>query len=104
MGKRINFVVDDDIPEIMTRLAGGERKRGEWLTGLIRDIEAGKIIKVGEVIDSGTFSQEELANAIRDMQDVHEMRNELEEIKVRLNELLSSGRVVSENGEELHGL
>ena len=35
---RVNFVVGDDIPDKLTTLAGGERKRGEYLTTLIRSL------------------------------------------------------------------
>lgn len=39
---RINLVVGADIPDKLTELAGGERKRGEYLTGLIRAMHAGE--------------------------------------------------------------
>lgn len=41
---RMNLVVEEDIPEILATLAGGERKRGEYLTQLVRDIADGKYI------------------------------------------------------------
>lgn len=45
---RMNLVVGEDIPIIMGDLAGGERKRGEWLTALVRDFADGKYILVSE--------------------------------------------------------
>lgn len=39
---RINFVVGADIPDKLTALAGGERKRGEYLTQLVRAVYAGE--------------------------------------------------------------
>lgn len=36
MPERLNLQVDDNIPELLTTLAGGERKRGQWLSDLIR--------------------------------------------------------------------
>lgn len=39
---RINFVVGTDVPDKLTQLAGGERKRGEYLTQLIRAVYAGE--------------------------------------------------------------
>jgi hypothetical protein len=39
---RINLVVGADIPDKLTALAGGERKRGDYLTGLIRAVYAGE--------------------------------------------------------------
>lgn len=52
---RMNITVDEDIPALLAKLAGGKRLMGQWLTELLRDIEAGKIVKMGEVIDSGTI-------------------------------------------------
>ncbi len=46
--KRVNLVVEYDIPDIMTELAGGERKRGQWLTELVRDFAAGKYMLVSD--------------------------------------------------------
>lgn len=39
---RINLVVGSDIPELLTHLAGGERRRGEYVTRLVRSIYAGE--------------------------------------------------------------
>ena len=39
---RINLSVGEDIPDKLSELAGGERKRGEYLTQLIRAIYAGQ--------------------------------------------------------------
>lgn len=39
---RINLMVGKDIPDKLSELAGGERKRGEYLTQLIRAIYAGQ--------------------------------------------------------------
>lgn len=36
MSDRLNLIVDDGIGALMSELAGGERKRGEWLTKLVR--------------------------------------------------------------------
>lgn len=40
---RINLVVGADIPDKLTALAGGERKRGEYLTTLVRAMHAGEL-------------------------------------------------------------
>ena len=39
---RINLVVGTDVPDKLTTLAGGERKRGEYLTQLVRAVYAGE--------------------------------------------------------------
>ena len=38
MTTRLNLTVADDIPEKLAVLAGGDRKRGQFLTGLIRSM------------------------------------------------------------------
>lgn len=44
---RINLVVGDDVPSMLTELAGGERKRGDYVTTLIRAVHAGERESVG---------------------------------------------------------
>lgn len=39
---RINLLVGEDVPDKLTQLAGGERKRGEYLTQLVRAIHEGE--------------------------------------------------------------
>lgn len=36
MAERLNLSVDDDIPDLLSRMAGGERKRGEYLSKLVK--------------------------------------------------------------------
>lgn len=36
--RRLNLAVDEDIPDLLTRLAGGERKRGAYLSDVIRGL------------------------------------------------------------------
>lgn len=36
MIERLNLSVDDGIGDMLTDLAGGERKRGQWLSELVR--------------------------------------------------------------------
>lgn len=38
MSIRLNLSVDDDIPDKLSALAGGERKRGEYLSELVRTL------------------------------------------------------------------
>ena len=39
---RLNLTVDGDIPMLLTSLAGGERRRGDYISQLIREVYAGK--------------------------------------------------------------
>ena len=36
MSERLNLSVDNGIGELLSELAGGERKRGQWLSDLVR--------------------------------------------------------------------
>lgn len=36
MTERINLSVDDGVGDMMSELAGGERKRGQWLSDLVK--------------------------------------------------------------------
>lgn len=36
MSERLNLIVDDGIGDVLTQLAGGERKRGEWISKLAK--------------------------------------------------------------------
>lgn len=36
--RRLNLAVDEDIPDLLTMLAGGERKRGAFLSDVIRGL------------------------------------------------------------------
>ncbi len=38
MVERLNLSVDEGISEMLTDLAGGERKRGQWLSDLVRSM------------------------------------------------------------------
>lgn len=40
---RINLVVGADIPGKLTELAGSERKRGEYITRLVRAVHSGQL-------------------------------------------------------------
>ena len=42
MSVRMNMIVDDDIPAMLTELAGGERKRGEKISELVRAVYEGR--------------------------------------------------------------
>lgn len=38
MGERLNLAVDDGVGDMLTALAGGERKRGEYVSALVRGL------------------------------------------------------------------
>lgn len=38
MAERLNLMIDDGIGAMLTELAGGERKRGQWISDMVRAI------------------------------------------------------------------
>lgn len=38
MSERLNLIVDDGVGVMLTELAEGERKRGQWITSLVRSM------------------------------------------------------------------
>ena len=73
MGVRLNLNVDDDIPAMLTALAGGERKRGDKVSEIVRDLYQSR-------------------NRAPGGSQVDRIENELSGITGRLNEL--DGRLV----------
>ena len=68
---RINLVVGADVPDLLTALAGGERKRGEYITQLVRAVYAGE--QQGRA--GADFEQMRLAfTGLASKQMVHEQR------------------------------
>lgn len=51
MAIRINLTVDDDVPGMLSELGVSERKRGEYISGLIRSAYA-KDLNIKEKEDS----------------------------------------------------
>ena len=48
--ERINLSVDEGVGDLLSELAGGERKRGQWLSDLVRAMhEAGQRVHVSDV-------------------------------------------------------
>ena len=42
MTVRLNLSVDDDVPDLLTELAGSERRRGEYISALVRSVAEGR--------------------------------------------------------------
>lgn len=88
---RMNITVDEDIPALLASLAGSKRFMGQWLTELLRDIDAGKLVRVGEVIDSAVVSRAEFDQFVEDMAD----------IKQQMSMLLSSATIADDEENKL---
>lgn len=59
MAVRLNIHVEDDIPDMLAELAGSQKKMGQYLSSLIRQIHASQV----EVGQPGEV--EALSNAVR---------------------------------------
>ena len=73
MSIRLNLIVDDEVPAMLTELAGGERKRGERVSELVRAVY-------------------ESRNKARGGSDLVRIENELAGVAGKLREL--EGRLV----------
>ena len=65
---RMNLVVGDDIPGMLAELAGSERKRGAYLSDLVRRLHSGQMQEIaGDDLESLRLSQAGLAGRVRDL-------------------------------------
>lgn len=65
MSERINLVLDDGIGEMMTQLAGGERKRGQWLSDLIKAMYEQQAQPAASDLDALRFGFSGLAGQVK---------------------------------------
>lgn len=63
MAVRINLTVDDDIPELLTQLAGSERKRGEYLSIKLRELFDGERIRKEDASMQNEFVMDSIRSA-----------------------------------------
>ena len=53
MSERLSLMVDQDVPGLLTELAGGERKRGEYLSKLARAVyENDRMVAAGADVEA----------------------------------------------------
>lgn len=48
----MTITVPSDIPALFAEIAGGERKKGEWLTSTLRSIKSGQSVPGANDIDT----------------------------------------------------
>jgi len=48
---RLNLIVDVGIPELLTQLAGGERKRGQWISRMVEAMHEQEDVALGSDVD-----------------------------------------------------
>ncbi len=53
MSERVTLVLEDGIGDLLSQLAGGERKRGQWLTDMVRGMHENN--KLAAANDFETF-------------------------------------------------
>lgn len=65
---RMNLTVEDDIPEKLSALAGSERKRGAYLSEIIRQIYNGHLQETkGDDLESLRLTLAGLAGKVKDL-------------------------------------
>ena len=66
MTERINLSVENGTGDLLTRLAGGERKRGQYLADLLRSIERGERIDIaGAELETLKLTQQATIGKVR---------------------------------------
>ena len=65
---RMNLTVDDDIPDKLSALAGSERKRGAYLSEIVRQLYNGHLQETkGDDLESLRLSLAGLAGKVKDL-------------------------------------
>lgn len=67
MSDRLHLQVDDNIPELMTQLAGGERMRGRWLSDLVKSMHQTQVKGLGDDLYSLSLSHSGLAGQFKNL-------------------------------------
>ena len=66
---RMNLTVEDGVPAMLAEMAGGERKRGEYLSRVVRQLYAGHLeITKGDDLESLKLTQAGLAVKVRGLE------------------------------------
>jgi hypothetical protein len=66
---RLNLSVEDDIPAKLSELAGGERKRGEFVTRLVRQLhEESRSVQTGVNLEGLRLQVLGLAGQVRSLE------------------------------------
>lgn len=65
MAERLNLAVDDGIGDLLTELAGGERKRGQWLSDLVRGMHSQAAQMAGTDFETLRLSHAGLIGQVR---------------------------------------
>lgn len=68
--ERINLLVDDGVGELLTAIAGGERKRGRWLTDAVRAASENQMEIIGSELETMRFAMNGMAGQLK----AHEAR------------------------------
>jgi hypothetical protein len=84
--ERLSLAVDAGTGAIITRLAGGERRRGQWISELVRAIDANQSVGDGADIEMLRLGQIGLA-ATQKMHDARLARLEAQRISHPVGDL-----------------
>jgi hypothetical protein len=65
---RMNLTVEDDVPAKLAELAGGDRKRGDYLSHVVRQLYTGHLETTkGDDLESLRLTQAGLAGRVKDL-------------------------------------
>lgn len=61
MAERLNLTVEDGVGEMLAALAGGERRRGQWLSDLVQAMHTQQETSIGNDLETMKFAVAGLA-------------------------------------------
>ena len=68
MSERLTVVLEDGVPEMLVKLAGGPRRQGEYLTRVIKALYAGEMaVHEGAEVEQMRLSLSGLAGKVKEM-------------------------------------
>jgi hypothetical protein len=75
--ERLNLSVDEGIGDLLSKLAGGERKRGDYLSNLLRSIDEGEDV-TGLDVESLRLMVQGLGGRLKSLEgELMRMRSQL---------------------------
>lgn len=68
MSERLTVVLEDGVPEMLVKLAGGPRRQGEYLTRVIKALYAGEMaVHEGAEVEQMRLALSGLAGKVKEM-------------------------------------
>lgn len=90
--RRLNLAVDEDIPDLLTALAGGERRRGRYLSDVIRGLAQTQQTP-GADVQTLTFAVRGMGGGVAGLENrVTILENQMAQVNSQLATLIAESR------------